>query len=293
MNISADLYRVFYQVGLHLSFSKAAKTMNVSQSAISQSVKQLERELGIALFVRTTKSVSFTPKGKELFEVVAQSFTMLDDVVQQLQERNAFELQSFRLAAGDTLCSHYLLPFFKKWQKENGDRGLRIVNRPSLQCVDMVRNHEVDAAVVTLNKDILEEPQLEVFELIPLTNIFIGGKKYKNYTFTTIEALLQEPLVLLEKGALSRDAFEKLLGKIHVAPDFELGSLGVLVSFLTNDMGISFAPREYVLEELASGALVEIKTNLSIPLRKVGLIRSRLFPMTVGTAKFIDLLTKE
>ncbi len=55
MAVSADLYRTFLGVGLYLSFSRAAKELGVSQSAISQSIKQLEGELNMPLFVRTTK----------------------------------------------------------------------------------------------------------------------------------------------------------------------------------------------------------------------------------------------
>ena len=70
MAVSADLYRTFLGVGLYLSFSRAAKELGVSQSAISQSIKQLEGELNMPLFVRTTKSVGFTPEGKELLIMV-------------------------------------------------------------------------------------------------------------------------------------------------------------------------------------------------------------------------------
>nr|WP_252896098.1 LysR family transcriptional regulator [Veillonella rogosae] len=80
MAVSADLYRTFLGgVGLYLSFSRAAKELGVSQSAISQSIKQLEGELNMPLFVRTTKSVGFTPEGKELFDTVAKAFSILDN----------------------------------------------------------------------------------------------------------------------------------------------------------------------------------------------------------------------
>ena len=108
MSISTDLYRTFLGVGLHLSFSKAAKDLGVSQSAISQSIKQLEKELNITLFERTTKSVSFTTEGKELFEMVAKAFSILDNGVMQLKERMAHEQESLKLAATDTMCRHFL-----------------------------------------------------------------------------------------------------------------------------------------------------------------------------------------
>lgn len=106
MAVSADLYRTFLGVGLYLSFSRAAKELGVSQSAISQSIKQLEGELNMPLFVRTTKSVGFTPEGKELFDTVAKAFSILDNGVTQLQERVSQAYESLNLAATDTLCRH-------------------------------------------------------------------------------------------------------------------------------------------------------------------------------------------
>ena len=136
MAISADLYRTFFGVGLYLSFSRAAKEIGVSQSAISQSIKQLEAELNIPLFVRTTKSVAFTPEGKELFDTVAKAFSILDNGVTQLQERVAQDFATLNLAATDTLCRHYLLPYFRKWESQVSDIGLNIINRPSPSCVE-------------------------------------------------------------------------------------------------------------------------------------------------------------
>ena len=130
MAVSADLYRTFLGVGLYLSFSRAAKELGVSQSAISQSIKQLEGELNMPLFVRTTKSVGFTPEGKELFDTVAKAFSILDNGVTQLQERVSQAYESLNLAATDTLCRHFLLPYFHKWQLQESEIGLHIINRP-------------------------------------------------------------------------------------------------------------------------------------------------------------------
>lgn len=126
MSISTDLYRTFLGVGLHLSFSKAAKEIGVSQSAISQSIKQLEKELNMVLFERTTKSVSFTPEGKELFDTVAKAFSILDNGVTQLQDRLTHEQESVKLAATDTLCRHFLLPYFKNGKNRSRKRAFRL-----------------------------------------------------------------------------------------------------------------------------------------------------------------------
>lgn len=291
MSISTDLYRTFLGVGLHLSFSKAAKEIGVSQSAISQSIKQLEKELNMVLFERTTKSVSFTPEGKELFDTVAKAFSILDNGVTQLQDRLTHEQESVKLAATDTLCRHFLLPYFKIWQEQ--ETGLQITNRPSPDCVTMVENREVQLAIVNTYEGLESNPQLEVIELQTMQDIFVGGPFYKGMGTVDVNRLLQEPLLLLTQGAASRVFFDKLTNKAFKKPSFELGSLDVLMDLVEINMGISLVPDFLVKQKIKEGRVVEIKTDIVVPPRKIALVRSRLLPISQGAAKFIDLLLKK
>ena len=62
LDINYELYKVFYYVATTLSFSEASKLLFISQSAVSQSIKVLEKKLGITLFIRSTKRVQLTPE---------------------------------------------------------------------------------------------------------------------------------------------------------------------------------------------------------------------------------------
>ncbi len=64
LDINYELYKVFYYVATTLSFSEASKLLFISQSAVSQSIKVLEKKLGITLFIRSTKRVQLTPGGR-------------------------------------------------------------------------------------------------------------------------------------------------------------------------------------------------------------------------------------
>ena len=66
MDINLELYKVFYYVATTLSFSEASRQLFISQSAVSQSVKTLEKKLGHTLFIRSTKKVFLTPEGELL-----------------------------------------------------------------------------------------------------------------------------------------------------------------------------------------------------------------------------------
>ena len=66
MDINYELYKVFYYVADTLSFSEASKQLFISQSAVSQSIKALEKKLDQVLFIRSTKKVQLTPEGEIL-----------------------------------------------------------------------------------------------------------------------------------------------------------------------------------------------------------------------------------
>ena len=68
MDINYELYKVFYYVAKTLSFSDASKRLFISQSAVSQSIKALEKKLNQHLFIRSTKRVKLTPEGEVLFK---------------------------------------------------------------------------------------------------------------------------------------------------------------------------------------------------------------------------------
>ena len=68
MEINLESYKVFYYVAETLSFSEAAKTLYISQSAVSQSIKMLESRLSTTLFTRSTKQVALTTDGELLYK---------------------------------------------------------------------------------------------------------------------------------------------------------------------------------------------------------------------------------
>lgn len=73
-----DLYKVFCQVGKCESFSQAARELYMTQSAVSQSIMQLEKELDIRLFNRTPRGVSLTSEGSLLFDYATSALNLLN-----------------------------------------------------------------------------------------------------------------------------------------------------------------------------------------------------------------------
>ena len=101
MDINYELYKVFYFVAKTLSFSEASKCLYISQSAVSQSVKVLEKKLGQTLFIRSTKRVQLTPEGEILFKHIEPAMNLIHKGETQLLEANTLNGGQLRIAASD------------------------------------------------------------------------------------------------------------------------------------------------------------------------------------------------
>ena len=88
MDINYELYKVFYHVATSLSFSEASKQLYISQSAVSQSIKTLEKKLEQPLFIRSTKKVQLTPAGQVLLKHIEPAMNLIARGENQLLESN-------------------------------------------------------------------------------------------------------------------------------------------------------------------------------------------------------------
>ena len=118
MDINYELYKVFYHVAVTLSFSEASKQLFISQSAVSQSIKVLEKKLKQPLFIRSTKKVQLTPEGEILLKHIEPAMNLIQKGENQLLEAHTLNGGQLRIGASDTICRYYLVPYLKQFHKE-------------------------------------------------------------------------------------------------------------------------------------------------------------------------------
>ena len=101
MDINYELYKVFYHVAKSLSFSEAAEALFISQSAVSQSIKTLEKRLNQPLFIRSTKRVALTKEGELLLKHIEPAINLITRGENQLCADPKSGIQ-LRIGASDT-----------------------------------------------------------------------------------------------------------------------------------------------------------------------------------------------
>lgn len=289
-NISFELYKVFYTVAKALSFSKAAESLFLSQSAVSQSIRQLEQKLDTPLFNRSTKQVRLTQAGLKLLEHIEPAVHMIRGGENYLLEMNSLERGQLHIGASDTICKHYLVRYFKAFHTLYPGIELKVTNRTSIKCVELLNQGAVDLIVTNLPNTHLTE-DMQVTETLSFKDVFIASNSRQlGVGPYTLDRLSEEPILMLTKATTTSEYLYQLFSNegLQVTPSIELGSIDLLVDLTAIDLGISFVP-EFCLPKSDSSIRV-LNTTSDIPPRKLGIVTHTKRPLTEAASKFIELL---
>ena len=147
MDINYELYKVFYYVATSLSFSEASKKLFISQSAVSQSIKTLEKKLGQTLFIRSTKKVQLTAAGALLLKHIEPAMNLIARGESQLLDSGTLGLGQLHIGASDTICRYLLVPYLKQFHQRFPNVPIKVTNATSIQCVELLEQRKVDLIV--------------------------------------------------------------------------------------------------------------------------------------------------
>ena len=292
MEVNLEWYRVFYWIAKTGSLSRAAERLHITQPAVSHTVKQLEISLGGQLFFRTTKGVTLTKEGEVLFHYLEQAFNYVEIGEKAIAEMNQLNSGEIAIGASDTLCKHFLLPYLERFHERHPSVRIRVTNRTTPETLALLKEGKIDFGIVSLPAS---DKQVDFRESAPLQDCLVGGTLYRELAAgraTPIDALNEYPLLLLEAGASTRRYLDDYAAShgVTLKPEFELGSIDLLVQFARSGFGLAFVIRDYVQEELRTGELVEIPLNPPIPARHIGIATLRGVPLSSATKSFLQLL---
>ncbi len=292
MDINFELYKVFYFAAKTLNFSKAAEKLYVSQSAVSQSIKLLEKKLNTKLFFRHTKNMRLTSEGETLFKHIEQAFNLIKSGERALFEIGNLIQGEIHIGASDTICKYFLLPYFKKFHEDYPNIKIHITNRPSPICVDLLKTGAIDIAVVNLSNKFKYE-NLDVTPVKEIQDVFISGEKFSSLKGRSISLneLQNYPILSLEKNSTTRAYFDELTKKndIKISPEFELDSIDLLVEMTKIGLGISFVMESAIESELEKGTIFKLDIKENIPSRSIGIIINSKLPLTPAGKEFIKM----
>ncbi|MCR5468533.1 MAG: LysR family transcriptional regulator [Lachnospiraceae bacterium] len=289
MDINYELYKVFYHVATTLSFSEASRRLFISQSAVSQSIRSLEKKLNQQLFIRSTKKVKLTPAGELLLKHIEPAMNLIKRGEDQILD--TVNLGQLHIAASDTICRYFLVPYLKQFHELYPDVPIKVTNATSLACADLMRQGKVDLVFTnTPNSRLPEEDIVRV--VCKFKDVFAGSEKafpLKGRTLT-LKELTSYPILMLDKKSTTSEYLHDIFlqHQLELVPQIELSSNDLLLDLAKIGLGIAFVP-DYMLKN-ADPEIYSLKLQERIPERQIVVAVNSSIPQLPSTDRFLNLL---
>lgn len=291
MDINYELYKVFYYVASSLSFSEASKKLYISQSAVSQSIKTLEKKLGQSLFIRSTKKVQLTPAGSLLLKHIEPAMNLISRGESQLLDSGTLGLGQLHIGASDTICRYFLVPYLKEFHKKFPNVPIKVTNATSIQCVELLDQRKVDLIVTNFPNTHLNHEHIQK-TVANFHDVFIANPAYFDLKDKAIsfEALKKYPIMMLNRQSTTSEFLHNLFiqHQLELVPEIELNSNDLLIDLARIGLGIAFVP-DYCLEP-DSKDLYILNTKEKLPVRQMVASVNTAFPVSASTEEFLKLL---
>ena len=287
-----EYYKVFYHAARAGSLTVAAKELNISQPAVSQSVKQLESALGAKLFVRAAKGVRLTGEGELLYSYVAKGYEQIELGEQKLKQMRDLELGEVHIGASDMTLQFYLLPYLERFHEKYPHIKVVVSNAPTPETLHNLSDNKIDFGVVSTPFE--TQPGLRAVKVRDIEDVFVAGRKFIQYKnrMLDLQELEKMPLIFLEGVTSTRSYMEAFLQKnrVNVQPEFELATSDMIVQFALRNLGVGCVVRDFAQEYLESGRLFELRFNMIIPRRHFCVVTNEKIPLSAAARSLVELL---
>lgn len=287
-----EYYKVFYYVGKLNSITSAAKELSISQPAVSQSIHQLEKTLGCALFQRTSRGMRFTSEGELLYRYVERGYEQIELGEQRLRQIQHLDAGEVRIGASDMTLRFFLLPFLEKFHELYPGIKVTVTNGPTPETLQYLNEDRIDFGVISTPFE--EKEGYSYFPVSTIEDTFVAGRRFIQYKNRMLDFsdLKKIPLILLEGNSSTRNYIDTFLSDhgVDIQPEFELSTSDMIVQFALRNLGVGCVVKDFAEEYLESGVLFELRFNSVIPKRKICVITDESRPLSIAATRLIELI---
>lgn len=252
--VNHKLLQIFVAVAEGYSFRRAADALGRSQSAVSMQIRQLEAQLGVPLFHRTTRRVELTAEGAQLLTHARRAVAEWETGLQKIREAADMQRGTLAIACVPTLAATRLPAALAAYQK--ACPGIRVTLRElaTRELVDALRRQEVDLGI---GPCVDRAADLDFFPVATDPIVALAAPAYPlgRRGQVDLETLCAYPILLNSWSAELRAALERALAQRGLAfhVKFEVLHVHTLVAFASAGLGVAIMPGIAVPPSLLAG----------------------------------------
>lgn len=223
----------FVKAAEHLHFTEAAASAFITQSTLSQQIKQLEEELGLPLFNRIGKHVQLTEAGREFYTHAQQILNQVTKAKQAMDDRNNLIKGELRIGVTYAFTS-LVIPVLNNFSKNYPDLSIRIEYDAPENLQKKLKSSELDFMLSFHNWT--KDPELSMEPLLKANIVLVVAKDHPlaSQKSISVNQLRKLHLILPAKGFSSRDFIDEIFNKHHITPNIrvELNEMHSLLSLV-------------------------------------------------------------
>jgi DNA-binding transcriptional LysR family regulator len=297
VSLSFRQLRAFVAVAEETSMTRAAARLSLTPSALSMLIRAMEDELGVKLFERTTRKLVLTEAGQGLLPVVKDVFQRLDAGVQSVLRTQQVKESVLTLATSPLMAASFVPKAMAGFREIHPAVKIRLLDAPVDTLPDLVRTGAVDMVICTASDEIsdLHQELLYVDRLMLVCHRDHALAQSKEVSW---EALINEPLVLMQQGSGLRTLADRALAKWskNLTPAHEVSHVATALGLVEAGEGVSVLPSYAIARSqptLNTPNIVTIPIVSPVVKRRVVALARSSEALTKTAAAFIAYFKRE
>lgn len=293
MTVNFEYYKIFYYAGKYRNFTRAAKVLQTSQSAVSHAMQTLEHQLGCRLFIRNNRGITLTPEGERLYAHVEPGCQQLFLGEEAVSASVALEGGTVSVATTETSLHCCLFAALDQFHRQYPQVRFKLMNHlTGGDAVAAVRNGTADYAV-TPSPVPIQKP-LALRELMTFRDVLLAGAQYAHLREAprALAEIAGYPLMCLVRGTTTRTFLEGVFSAagVTLSPDVEATTTDMILPLVTRNLGVGFVPEPLARAALARGEVYEVPMQEALPVRRICAVYDTGRPKSLAAKAFFDSL---
>jgi DNA-binding transcriptional LysR family regulator len=283
--------KIFHIVYLNKSIQKAADVLNVTRSAISQSLKALEEEVGVTLFIRNSKNFQATSQAEELFKAINPFVNELQATLQSLESGKKIPQGHLRIGAPMDFGSGHLTKIIGKFRQKFPEITFELSLAVPIKQLEMLCRGGLDLAFID-NGDIHAEKYPVTIQSIQKEEFVLAAseKTYKTWGLKDSSYLNISRIPVVDyvaHGPVIRMWFKHHFGKVPANLNliYSAESVRAVLTAIASDIGVGVVPQHMLTGEFSD--LKVVSTSKKPFVNEIMLARQQDKPPTAKEKEFI------
>jgi DNA-binding transcriptional LysR family regulator len=284
-------FKIFADLVETKSFSKAAKLNGITQSAVSQQARSMERNFKTLMIDRSQKQFNLTREGQRIYDAAKEILHVYEKLLSELQEMKKVISGTIRISTIYSIGLHELPPYIKKFLHDYPSVNVRIEYRRSNLVYEDILHNSVDFGLVAFPQ------KLRQIETIPFRNDRLVLITHPNHplaktTEVDLKTLAGHKFIGFDPDIPTRKAVDQIFrdNKLEITPVMEFDNIETVKRAVEIDHGIAIVPHATVVQEVRQGTLSAVPFKGKEFTRPLAILHRKGRVLTPAMKKFIETL---